>query len=549
MLAEHDALDRCVSIEPRRREDQHADLRLLFADRGWLHSPAGERLLDAFARHPAVAAAQRHRSALVLRFDDAALAALEGRLAEGEGVGLDAAHLLAGQRFMVSFVGANTNKALHVGHLRNVFLGQALACALACAGAEVERHSLVGDIGRRVCEAMGGYLACHDGESPEALGLAGDRFVELCYRDRPGGQAHADEVEQVDDPNAEERSVRGDLADALMHAWLREGPSERELWRRMRDWALAGQRQTLARLGVTIDRYDCESAEIERAHALIARGLETNLFRREEAGGVIYETGRPEYRTMVLLREDGVPTEYARLLGLYDLILEDLPAGARFVEVVGIEWRPAALALGELFAALGHDPRDERYGWLFHGSITADGQKMGSSTGEVTWIDGLLDELAASPAADALEELAGGAVDRHRIADMLVRGAFLCAPTAQSLAFSLERLVEDRSSPGWTIARAWCGAQRTGRVGGDGPLARTAVVQSQLYRRSLARALARRDPAVLASYALGLCEACLLTPSRGPAWVTILAAPLAALGFPVGAELGAHERTAGVRAR
>ena len=181
VLAEHHALDRCVSIEPRRREDQHADLRLLFADRGWLQSRAGHELIAALREQAVLSEAERHRSAILLRFDDDALVGLEGRLLAGESAMFDGSAVLEGARFTVGLPGPNTNKALHVGHLRNVLLGQALASALSAAGAVVERHNLVGDIGRRVCEAMGGYVSSHDGEDPAAAaGLAGDRFVELC---------------------------------------------------------------------------------------------------------------------------------------------------------------------------------------------------------------------------------------------------------------------------------------------------------------------------------------------------------------------------------
>jgi arginyl-tRNA synthetase len=533
VLASHEASDRCVSIEPRRREDQAADLRLLFADRKWLQSPAGEQLRTALARHPAIANAQRHRSAVLVRFDDVALAKLERRLAAGENTGMSTSDLLVGDRFMVSFVGANTNKALHVGHLRNIVLGQALASALSAAGATVQRHSLVGDIGRRVCEAMAGYVAHHAGETPETAGLAGDRFVELCYRDWSRGQAPAGEAAQAGDPNAEENEVRGDAADAIMAAWLAGAPSERALWRQMRDWVLASHRRTLARVGVVIDRHDFESDEIGRARAVIARGLDDGLFEREATGGVIYRTGRSEYTTMVLLRTDGAPTEYARLLGLYDRILEDLGPDGRFVEVVGIEWRPAALALGDLLAWPRRGADDDRCRFVFHGSVTDGVRKMGSSTGDVTWVDGLLDTLAASGLVARLQDLAGGVSGKAEIADTMMRGTLLCAPPAQPLAFAVDRVVEGRSGAGLTIAQAWCRAQRPARSSRDAPVARTAVVQSQLYRRSLRRAVDNRDVSTLASYALGLCEACLSAPAPGPAASAILLHALSGLGFVV----------------
>lgn len=536
VLLEYEAIDRCVAIEPRRDEDHGADLRLLFADRMWLRSPVGREMVAALHNHPSVSEATRHKNAVLLRFDDVALTALEHRLAGGELVGLSGSNILDGRRFMVSFVGANTNKALHVGHLRNIVLGQALASALTAAGAVVERHTLVGDIGRRVCEAMVGYLAAHKGETPHTLGLPSDRFVELCSRDCP-----RETVQSIgsEDPNAEESEAHGDRADAIIHAWLAGAPAERALWGRMRNWAMDGHRRTLARLGVRIDRHDCESQAIDRALELIAEGLHADLFEREAVGSVIYRTGRSEYATMVLQREDGALTEYGRLLGLYDPILTDLNSQAEFVEVVGIEWQPAATAIREVLQALRKN-RGDRLEFAYHGPVTVAGRKMGSSTGDVTWIEDLLDDLATSDGVSRLYELSAGKITRERLADIVVRGTLLSCPTAQPLAFSYDRLRAGGSGPGWTIAQAWCRTLPPCKLHSGSLVARTAVVQSQLYQRSLRRTVTRRDTAGLASYALGLCEACLASPEPGPAAAPILRCVLQSLGFLVDRHEGCH---------
>jgi arginyl-tRNA synthetase len=531
ILADHGALHRCSAIEPRRREEQHADLRLLFSERTWLQSEAGERLVASLWRHPALASVLRRRSAILLRFEDEALAGLERGLAAGEVPCQGTADILAGGRFTVSFVGPNTNKALHVGHLRNIVLGEALSCALSTAGAEVRRHTLVGDIGRRVCEAMGGYVTCHDGETPKALGLAGDRFVELCSKDYPRERAGSTAIGDPAEPNAEEIESRGDLADGIMEAWMRGDAGELQLWRRLREWTLAGHRRTLARLGVRMDRWDFESEQMQRAHELVVEGLGRGLFEREATGGVVYRTGRPEYATMVLLRADGFPTEYARLLGVYDRIFEDVGPGEVHIEIVGSEWQQPSTVMRELLATLRQGFYSEAFVLAFHGLVTAGGQKMGSSTGVVTWIEDFLDELAGGPGVRALEELAGGAVGSEELADLVMRGTFLCSPTARPLAFALEHLVEGRPGPGWTIAEAWCRAQRSSRQDPAAAVARTALVQSQLYRRSLRRAVEKLDVAGLASYLLGLSEACLAAPELGPAAAPMLRGLLRSLGF------------------
>ena len=162
---------------------------------------------------------------------------------------------------------------------------------------------------------------------------------------------------------------------------------------------------------------------------------------------------------------------------------------------------------------------------------------MGSSTGEVMWIDDLLDEVAAGPGVAALRELCGGTLGRHELADVVVRGTFLCSPTLQPLAFALDRLVQGEVGAGWTIARAWCLAQHAHERAEEAPMARTALVQSQLFRRALSRTVRRRDAASLASYLLGLCEAYLLAQAPGPAALPVLGGVLSSLGFPVASQV------------
>src|SRR5262249_19135131 len=129
LLEEHGALEHCVAIEMRRREGHHADVQLVFADRSWLQSPASDELLAALGEHPMLEPARRRKSTIQLRFSDRLLAELERRLADDEPAGMGGEDIFADRHATVSYVGPNANKALHVGHLRNVVIGEALASA------------------------------------------------------------------------------------------------------------------------------------------------------------------------------------------------------------------------------------------------------------------------------------------------------------------------------------------------------------------------------------------------------------------------------------
>ncbi len=173
---------------------------------------------------------------------------------------------------------------------------------------------------------------------------------------------------------------------------------------------------------------------------------------------------------------------------------------------------------------------------MFHGSVTdIGGDKIGSSTGDVVWVDDFYDQIKDGPAATALEKLGGGSVSREEIADLLIRGTFLCAPLAKNLSFAPEALMDGWPGPGWTIAEAWCRAQLFRDAEAEsGPLARTVVMQSQQYRLSLRRTVERHDPTSLARYLLGLSEVCVASPTPGPAAAPMLERVLSGLGFLAG---------------
>jgi arginyl-tRNA synthetase len=531
VLATRDVLWRCGSIEPRRNEEQRADLMLRFADRAWLRSAEGTDLIEAFRSLPATSVVERQRSALLLRFDDAALTGLEQLLASGEPAGMDTTAALAGQTFEVSFVGPNTNKALHVGHLRNVVLGQALVSGLKAAGAEVRCRSLVGDIGRRACEAMGGYLTEYAGEDPTASGLVEDRFVEDCSR---AYARQTDPALRQRPSGPQETEVPGDFADDIMKSWCSGARPTLALWERMRGWTLAGHERTLARLGVHIDAYDFESEGISRAQELIAMGLELGFFEREATGAVLRRTGRPEYATMVVLNKDGAPTECGRLIGTIDILLSGLDPDVSYIEVVGDEWHPAQSAIDDVLMLLSEGVRDSNWERVWYGLVNVDGKKMGSSTGQVLWIDDMLDGLAAGPCVDELHERAGGAVSREELADTIVRGTFLCSPVSRPLEFNFERLCEQRSGPGWTIAEALCHVSHPDRAVPAASTARAGVMQSQHYEQALMKTVTERDPSILAAYLLRLSEAFVAAPEPGAAAMPVLRRVLGSLGFVAG---------------
>jgi arginyl-tRNA synthetase len=416
---------------------------------------------------------------------------------------------------------------LHVGHLRNLALGQAIATALEAAGGRVLRQSVVCDMGRNVCEAAAGYVLFGDGVTPEQLGLKPDVFVGEYY-----ARYIQDAGVQVDGngpapdlPIGRELELRNDLADDLFRRWAEGDPEIRTLAARVRDWCLRGQDQTTARLGIRFDRMLFESEAFDLANHFVQEGVSRELFRREESGGVVYDTGRPEYKHMPLLRADGLPTEHLRALILWARLQERHAQIDGCIHVMGDEWLTTTAHREAILKRLGPCPLIDAYHKIPYGMVHVDGSKMKSSSGKALLIDELLDRLAAS---DKVARLAG-VTSAEELARIIALGYFLDRPTNKAMDFSWERLTDTTESASWALAAAWARARRyaVGAHACDSSSAtyRFAVLQAQRFRTMLALAVSRFDVMELVRYAAHLSR-WYLKAERGQGLARVICATL-----------------------
>ncbi len=443
------------------------------------------------------------------------------------------ADLVAGERYAVYFWGANTTKALHIGHLRNLALGNAISAALRQGGARIENRSLICDVGRSMGEAMAGVVA--SGRADDVLGSESgeksDHFVGLCYSDyvRSGRDKAGDDG--AEDSVAREMAVYDDKADELMMRVLDGDQRALELWSKTRAAVISGQRKTLARLGVPFDKVIFESDFLPEVAELTNLGLREGTLKRREDGMVIYLTGREELEEMPLVRSDGLPTQHMRALAYWAAApeLDDFTS----LQVCGTEWVAHVTCRRQLLDALaaarpnGHgNPVSNGNGRggppshdVFHGMVARSNEAVSSSKQGALLIDDLVEwaeeRLVADPGVAAVRA-------RHpqpeRIASRVVLAYFLLQTTSKRVEFEPELLFEPERSLGWDIvtAQASGGAARAigdaaatpvgGRAGGAAarpatdPDYRFAVVQSELFRRHLRSAVADLDPLPMARY-------------------------------------------------
>jgi arginyl-tRNA synthetase len=503
------------------RPEEGLDLMLIPRLRGeWRTNPDAVAALDRVEAEPWVAAIDRDAEPVRLRLADEWVERTGEALEAGEGAAAVCDDLAAGESYAVYFWGANTTKALHIGHLRNLAVGNAIGASLAQAGGTVEHRSLICDVGRSMGEAMAGVVGSGGEEHawPEN-GAKSDHFVGHCYADyvksgRSGADRDGDDG--AEDSVARESSLYNDKADELMRRVLGGEQPALELWSKTRAWVIAGQRKTLARLGISFDKVIFESDFLPEVAELTNLGLsEGTLTRRYGDEMVMYETEREELEEMPLVRADGLPTQHMRALAYWAAAPE--LDGVTSLQVCGNEWVAHVTCRRQLIDALGvtngngNGNGSARGGGppthdIFHGMVARENRSISSSKRGALLIDELAEwldgEIAARPEC---AQVRGEHPAPSGIPAQVALGYFLLQPTTKQVDFDPERLlVAEKESLGWDLARAQ--AHR----GGSAPLAggrpaldadyRFAVVQSEMYRRHLGSAVAKFEVAPLARY-------------------------------------------------
>jgi arginyl-tRNA synthetase len=501
----------------RPRED--FDLMLVPRVPDWREDEGSRRSLERIEAEPWVEAVSSEGDEILLRLSAAWVEAAGAALEAGK-AGATLSDLAAGKRYAVYFWGANTTKALHIGHLRNLAVGHALGAALEQAGARVERRSLICDVGRSMGEAMAGVVQSGrdqqvwpDGEEKS------DHFVGACYADyvtagRAAGVAGGQDADDgAEDSVARESSMYNDKADELMMRVLSGDQEALELWSKTRAWVISGQRKTLTRLGINFDRVIFESDFLPEVLELTNLGLsEGTLTKRYGDDMVMYETEREELEEMPLVRSDGLPTQHMRALAYWSAApeLDDYIS----LQVCGNEWVSHVTCRRQLIDALGvvngngngsakgggpptHD--------IFHGMVARDRTSITSSKEGALLIDDLAGWLEREIEADpGRAEVQHEHPDADRLPARIALAFFLLQPTAKRVDFEPEKLLrEGKGSLGWDLARAQAHpgtAPLAAERAAEDPDYRFAVVQSELYRRHLRSSVESLDVVPLARY-------------------------------------------------
>ncbi|MEX2443648.1 MAG: arginine--tRNA ligase [Alkalispirochaeta sp.] len=301
--------------------------------------------------------------------------------------------VLQGQRIMIEFSCPNTNKPLHLGHLRNDALGESVARVLTAAGADVRKVNLINDRGIHICKSMLAYRRFGNGTDPESENKKSDRFV---------GDFYVKYAQwEKEDPQAEPQ------AREMLKAWEDGDPEIHELWLRMNRWAIEGIEETYRRTGIRFDQTYFESQTYSLGRDEILKGLADGVFYRDEKGTVWVDLTDINLDKKVLLRGDGTSLYLTQDIGTAIRRHEDWPFH-RLIYVVASEQRYHFQVLFEVLRRLGKEWAGTLY-HLAYGMVNLPDGKMKSREGTVVDADDLLDRLTHL----AAEEIRGKGREEH----------------------------------------------------------------------------------------------------------------------------------------
>jgi len=315
---------------------------------------------------------------------------------------LEVEKILSGKKIMVEFSSPNTNKPLHLGHLRNDVLGESVSRILKACGADVRKVCIINDRGIHICKSMLAYIEHYQDKTPQSQGVKSDRFVGDCYVCFSKElKAEVDELVKkgVNKDEAEAQAPLMKKAQELLRKWEAQDGETIELWKKMNGWAIDGMKKTYERTGVSFDKYYFESETYMLGKDEVLKGLEKGIFYRQEDGAVAVDLSGENLDKKILLRSDGTSIYITQDFGTAINRHKDWPFD-KMIYVVGSEQQYHFKVLFILLDKLGFEWAKNLY-HLSYGMVNLPEGKMKSREGTVVDADDLIDSLRDM----ALEEI------------------------------------------------------------------------------------------------------------------------------------------------
>jgi arginyl-tRNA synthetase len=435
-----------------------------------------------------------------------------------------------GKKVMVEYSSPNTNKPLHLGHLRNNFLGYAVAEILKASGYEVIKANLVNDRGIHICKSMVAYQHFGNQETPASSGLKGDHLAGKYYVLFDGAYKAEINTLLTEGQNEEDAKKNAPLmleAQEMLRKWEDQDPEVIALWKKMNGWVYDGFAATYARMGVNFDITYYESNTYLLGKDIVEEGLAKGVFFKKENGSVWVDLSEEGLDEKLVLRGDGTSVYITQDMGTADLKYQDFQIN-KSVYVVGNEQDYHFDVLFKIMRKLGRSYGDGLY-HLSYGMVDLPTGKMKSREGTVVDADDLMQEMidTAAEHTKALGKIEGFTEDQAKeLFELLGLGALkyflLKVDPKKRMLFNPQESIEFQGNTGpfiqYSHARIAAILRKAAQIGVDLSVAGfadiTEVAESEAaliqllndFNRKIKAAGEDYAPSILAQYLFDLAK-------------------------------------------
>ena len=429
------------------------------------------------------------------------------------------------KKVMVEYSSPNTNKPLHLGHLRNNFLGWSVAEILKNRGFEVIKSSILNDRGIHICKSMVAWQQFANGATPDSTGIKGDHFVGDYYV--LFGTELKKQVESLmtsgsTKEEAEKNAPLMVAAQEMLKAWENGNPEVRALWKKMNDWVYEGFNETYKKIGSDFDKNYFESDTYLLGKEIVDEGLEKKVFFKKEDGSVWIDLTADGLDEKLVLRKDGTSVYITQDLGLADQKFKEFRYD-QSIYVIADEQNYHMKVLKLILQKLDKPYADGIY-HLNYGLVELPTGRMKTREGTVVDADDLLEELK-KVARHKTEEL--GKVkdfnpgELNELYDTIALGALkfylLRVDPKKRMVFNPEESIDFHGFTGpfiqYTYARISSILRKIGSVDAGSeasellPLEKALIVLLEQFDTIIQQALEEHNPSVIAIYAFNLAKA------------------------------------------
>ena len=306
---------------------------------------------------------------------------------------------------LVEYSSPNTNKPLHLGHLRNNFLGYSVAEILKANGHDVKKVQVINDRGIHICKSMVAWQLFGNGETPENTGLKGDKLIGNYYVkfDKEYKNEIANLIEEgLTEDEAKKQAPLMQNAQQMLVKWEQGDEETVDLWKKMNSWVYSGFDVTYKTMGVDFDKLYYESETFLLGKNIVQKGLDENFFFKKEDGSIWIDLKNDGLDEKLLLRSDGTAVYMTQDIGTAVLRKQDFPAMDQLIYTVGNEQDYHFKVLFKILEKLGYDFAQNCF-HLSYGMVDLPSGKMKSREGTVVDADDLMEDMFSTAQATSEE--------------------------------------------------------------------------------------------------------------------------------------------------